>query len=287
MLKDYYRLAKPGIVYGNIFTTIAGFLFAAHWIFDRHSALIALATFTGLGLVIASAAVFNNYLDRDMDAKMERTSARVLVTGAIAPRNALIYGSILGIIGFALLYFFVNLLSTEIALFGFIFYAVIYTYAKRKTDWAAVIGSVPGAVPIVVGYTAVMNHLDIPALCLFVAMVAWQMPHFYAIAIYRMNEYAAAGIPVLPAKKGIPVAKKHIFFYILAFILATAAFFIFHYAGYTYLAIVFAAGFAWLWRSIRGFETHDDVLWARGLFRYSLVVLLAFSVAIAIGPVLP
>lgn len=287
MLKDYYRLAKPGIVYGNVFTTVAGFLFAHRWMYSIEAASAFAATVIGLGLVIASAATFNNYLDRGMDAKMARTSNRVLVTGKITPRNALIYGSILGILGFALLYSFVNSLTANIALFGFVSYAIVYTFAKSKTDWAAVIGSIPGAVPIVVGYTAVTNQLDIPALCLFLAMVAWQMPHFYAIAIYRLDEYQAAGVPVLPARKGILAAKRHIFFYILAFILATLAFFIFHYAGYAYLAIVLAAGLLWLWKSIKGFAVADDALWARGLFRYSLIVLLAFSAAIAVGRVLP
>jgi protoheme IX farnesyltransferase len=287
MVKDYYRLAKPGIVYGNVFTAIAGFLFASHLQFIPAFIVLLLATVVGLGLVIASAAVFNNYLDRDIDKLMERTSKRPLATGVISGRNALIYGTILGILGFAILYFFVNLLSAGIALFGFVFYAVIYTLAKHKTSWAAVIGSIPGAVPILVGYTAVTNQLDGSALILFIVMVAWQMPHFYAIAIYRLKEYIAAGIPVLPAEKGIRTTKIHMLCYILAFILASAALFAYGHAGYVYLVIVLTFGLAWLWRSIKGFKTDDDAKWARSLFLYSLIVLMMFSIAIMVGPVLP
>jgi protoheme IX farnesyltransferase len=287
MFRNYYRLAKPGIVYGNTFTTLAGFLFALQLDFSPLTTILLLATLVGLGLVIASAAVFNNYLDRDIDKKMERTNKRPLVTGVISPRAALIYGTVLGLIGFAILYFFVNILSTEIALFGFIFYALIYTIAKHKTSWAAVIGSIPGAVPILVGYTAVTNHLDGAALILFLVMVAWQMPHFYAIAIYRLKEYEAANIPVLPAKKGIARTKIHMLLYIIAFLVAAIALFAFGYVGYVYLVLVLTFGLSWLWRSIKGFKTADDPKWARSLFLYSLVVLVAFCVAIILGPVLP
>ncbi len=137
------------------------------------------------------------------------------------------------------------------------------------------------------GYTAVMNHLDGTALILFLVLVTWQMPHFYGIAIYRLQEYIAAGIPVLPAEKGMPAAKIHILFYILAFIAATVALFAFGHAGYLYLVIVLTFGLAWLWRSIKGFKATNDAVWARGLFLYSLIVLMAFSVAIAVGSVLP
>lgn len=284
MFKEYYRLAKPGIVYGNTFTTIAGFLFAARWLFNP---ILLLATVVGIALVIASAATFNNILDRDIDAKMERTSKRQLVTGVISVRAAAAYGIVLGLAGLALLYAFVNLLTAAIALFGFISYATVYTLAKHKTSWAAVIGSIPGAVPILVGYTAVTNHLDVAALILFLVLVAWQMPHFYGIAINRMKEYEAAGIPTLPVQKGIRATKVHILLYILAFIAATLALFAFGYAGYAYLIIVLTFGLSWLWRSIKGFKAIDDAVWARGIFLYSLIVLMAFCVAIAAAPLLP
>src|SRR5579872_2970145 len=183
--RDYYKLTKPGIVYGNVFTTIAAFLFAIRWRFESFQSIeLFLATVFGISFVIGSACVFNNYLDRDIDKRMERTQKRALVTGAISTRSALMYGTILGLVGFILLGVFVNVLTALIALVGFIFYVILYGIAKRGSHWGAVVGSVSGAVPIVVGYTAVTNQLDLTALILFLVLVFWQMPHFYAIAIY-------------------------------------------------------------------------------------------------------
>ena len=289
-IKEYYRLAKPGIVYGNIFTTIAAFLFATHGHYSVALILPAVGTFMGLSLVIASASVFNNYFDRFIDAKMERTQKRALVTGSISIKNALAYGAILGIVGFALLLWLVNVLSACVALVGFVSYVFVYTFAKRKTSWGALIGTVPGAVPIVVGYTAVINHLDLPALILFLVLVFWQMPHFYAIALRRQNEYAKAGIPVFPSIHGIRKTKVHILFYIFAYVLTTFSLWLLGFAGYSYLISILVFGFLWLWRARTGFEsqnTETDAVWAKKLFLFSLIVLVTFSLTIAVAPFLP
>jgi heme o synthase len=290
MIKDFYKLAKPGIIYGNILTTIAAFLFAFRWgSASVATILLFLATVVGLGLVIGSACVFNNYLDRNIDKKMERTKDRALVTGAVSVRSALLYGTALGLIGFTILYAYVNLLSAEIALFGFVFYVIIYGFVKRRSHWGAVVGSIPGAVPIVVGYTAVTNQLDLTALILFLILVTWQMPHFYGIAIYRLDEYKVARIPVLPAKKSIHAAKVHILFYIIAYIAAVSSLFIFGFAGYVYLASVLVFGCIWLQISVRGFrkEMVDDAKWAKKLFLFSLIVLVSFCITLALAPLLP
>jgi protoheme IX farnesyltransferase len=302
-IKNYYRLAKPGIVYGNLLTTIAAFLFASQWHFNLSIVLVFLATVVGLGLVIASAAVFNNYLDREIDKKMERTAKRALVTGLISERNALMYARILGVIGFALLCVYVNLLTAGIALIGFIFYVGIYGYAKRKTHWGAVVGSIPGAVPIVVGYTAVTGHLDLTAFILFLILVAWQMPHFYGIAMYRLDEYKAAGIPVFPAKKGIRTTKIHIVGYMIAYLVAVSALTFFGFAGYSYLVSVLIFGFIWLVLALKGFsqKTNIEIVedsktkkildpnakWARKVFLFSLIVIVTFSLTLAVAPLLP
>ena len=283
--KAYYKLAKPGIVYGNVITTIAAFLFAYRWHFvGLHSLWLFLATVVGISLVIGSGCVFNNYLDHDIDKKMARTKERALVTGTISNRNALIYADVLGIIGFALLLMFVNILTAVIALFGFIMYVVVYGIAKRGSEWGAVVGSFSGAVPIVVGYTAVTNHLDGAALILFLILVFWQMPHFYAIAMYRLDEYKAAGIPVLPAQKGMKVAKVHILWYVVAYLIAVTALTAFGYTSYVYLIFVLLFGVRWLMLAVQGFSTDDDAKWARKIFFYSLVTLLAFCVTLALAP---
>jgi protoheme IX farnesyltransferase len=301
-IAEYYKLAKPGIIYGNVLTTVAAFLFAWRWHFNssalfEHFIFLFIATNLGIAFVIGSACVFNNYLDRTIDKRMSRTKNRALVTGIISVRSALIYGAILGIVGVALLYLFVNLLTALIAVLGFVSYVVIYGIAKRESHWGAVVGSVPGAVPIVVGYTAVTNHLDGAALILFLVLVTWQMPHFYAIAMFRLEEYKAAGIPVLPAVKGMKATKVHILLYIIAFIIATALLTLCGYAGLVYLIVLLVVGFIWLWRALQGFKSKDsanaistaerDAKWARKLFRFSLIVLLVFCVALAVAPLLP
>lgn len=284
MIKSYYYLAKPGIIYGNLITAAAGFFLASK---SHVNFGFLLATLAGIALVMASGCVFNNYMDRDIDSRMERTKNRALVNGSISGRNAIIYGIILGALGFLALYFYTNLLTVLVALGGFIFYVFIYTPLKRRTVHGTVLGSISGAVPPVVGYCAVTNHFDLGAVLLFVILVLWQMPHFYSIAIYRLDDYAAAGIPALPVKKGIPTTKIYMLCYIMAFILATALLTTFEYTGYAYLAIVVLVGLYWLRMCIQGFQAgNEDKLWARKMFKFSLNVLLVFSMLISIDAII-
>ena len=197
ILKEYYNLAKPGIVYGNVFTTLAAFLFASRWHFGG---MLFFATVVGIAFVIASACVFNNYFDRRLDAKMARTKSRALAAGTIPALAALVYGAVLGLLGLYLLYAQVNVLTAGIALFGFGVYVCVYTPLKPRSALALFVGAVAGAVPIVVGYTAVTNHFDLTALFLFACLFVWQLPHFIGIAMYRFEEYAAADVPLLVKK---------------------------------------------------------------------------------------
>lgn len=282
-LREYYRLSKPGIVYGNAMTTIAAFLYATRWQF---APVLFLSTLLGIALVIASACVFNNYMDRHIDRQMERTRKRPLVIGTISARAALIYGIALGLLGLALLALRVNLLTAGIAFFGWVMYVLVYGWAKRTGWWGAMVGTVPGAVPIVVGYTAVMDRMDVPVLLLFLVMVAWQLPHFYGIAMFRKEEYAAAGIPALPEAKGARTAKAQSLFFMVAFLIFAPLLSVLGYAGLAYRVIVIVAGAVWLWRAVRGLRIKTDAAWGREVFMSSLFVLLTFSVALAAAPLL-
>jgi protoheme IX farnesyltransferase len=283
-LKIYYTLTKPGIIYGNLITAGAGFLLASggHISFGR-----LLATLLGLGLVIASACVFNNYIDSGIDSKMARTSRRALVTKAISGQSALIYGSLLGIIGAVILGIWVNWLALGLAAGGWVAYVVFYTLSKRRTVHSTLIGSISGSTPPVVGYCAASNHLDGGALLLFIILTFWQMPHFYAIAIYRLKDYKAAGLPVLPVRKGVPAAKRQIVAYIIGFILAISLLWFYGYAGFTYLLVVGFVGLAWLRLALKGFGAASDQKWARGVFFFSLVVTLVFSFMLSLNAWLP
>lgn len=279
MLRHYYSLAKPGIVYGNAVSAIAGFFLAAR---GEPNLTLLVVMLGGLSLVIASGCVFNNYLDRDIDARMERTRDRALVRGDIRLGAALIFGTMLGVIGFAVLAFFTNALAALVALVGFLVYVVAYSgWAKRATPYATHLGSIAGATPPVVGYVAVTGSLDLGAFILFLILVFWQMPHFFAIAIRRIRDYAAAGIPALPLTNGIRAAKVQIVLYIIAFGVAAVALALFGYAGTTYLvgAVVLSVG--WLVVAIAALRGAGDTQSARKVFVASLIVLTVLCVLMA------
>jgi protoheme IX farnesyltransferase len=203
-IKNYYRLTKPGIIYGNLLTAAAGFFVAGRGPVDW--ALLCWMLL-GLSLVIGSACVFNNYFDRGIDAKMERTRGRAIAAGRISGRAAIIFGSILLPLGVAALYFFTTPWALAAALAGFAVYVFLYTPLKHRSSMSLYVGAVAGAMPPVVGYAAGAGAIDYVALILFALIFAWQLPHFIAIAFYRFSEYAAAGVPLV-VRNEPPLAAK-------------------------------------------------------------------------------
>lgn len=284
-IKEYYHLVKPGIVRGNALSLLGGYFLAASMYGFDLVALIGVVI--GSLLIIASGCVFNNVLDRRIDAKMERTQKRALVQGVISTRAALIYGTVLGLIGVASLWILVNPLVTLLGLIGFIWYVFIYGLAKRMTPWSTLVGTVCGAIPPVAGYTAITYQIDGAAILLFVILMVWQMPHFYAIAIRRRDEYKAAGIPVLAVVKGSERTKKSIIAYIGLFCVTAPLLSVFGYTGVVYLALSIALGVWWLVIAIRTWGEKDTKKWAVRVFGISLVVLLAQSALFATGHLLP
>jgi len=199
ILARYYWLTKPGIIYGNTWPLIAGYLFAAGFNLDlTHFLVIILSTM----LIIASACVYNNIIDADIDAYMKRTESRSTVSGVISLSHVVIYATVLYIIGLTGLLLVGNVYVLVFALIGHLGYVAAYTYSKRITHHSTLIGAIPGAMPPLIGYAAVTNYLDLTALLLFLSLVFWQMPHFYAIALRRQSEYEKATIPLLPIVKG-------------------------------------------------------------------------------------
>lgn len=284
LIKAYYILTKPGIVYSNALTAVAGFFLAAKGVFDIG---LFLAMLFGIAFVIASSCVFNNYIDRDIDSKMKRTQKRALVKKSIPEFHAIVFATALGFVGFFLLLCFTNLLTTFIAFVGFFFYVIVYTFSKRLTVHGTVIGSISGAVPPVVGYCAVTNNFDLAAFLLFLILVIWQMPHFYAIAIFRSEDYRAAKIPVLPIKKGLMQTKIQMLVYTILFIIAADALTFFHYTGYVYLIVMTLLGIGWLVLAVRGFKTANGEKWARKFFFFSLIIIVLFSLLLIGNTLLP
>ncbi len=280
MIKAYYSLTKPGMVRGNTILAAAGFLFASQGHVDLRLLVSLLA---GLALVIASGCVFNNYIDRNIDRLMKRTEKRALAAGDISKSGVIVFGTLLGLTGLSLLFFYVNILTACFALAGFVFYVILYSPMKHRSEHAALVGSVAGAVPIVAGYCAVTNRFDTAAFILFLMLVFWQMAHFYAISLYRKDEYAAASIPVFSVKNSARKTKIHIACYIFAFIVASLTLYGRGTAGNFYLAAVAVLCVGWVALSLVGFKkTQNDARWARRMFLYSLVVILTLAVTLAV-----
>ncbi|AKJ41102.1 heme o synthase [Pragia fontium] len=280
MIKKYLLVTKPGIIFGNMISVIGGFLLASQGNVDFS---LLFATVIGVSLVVASGCVFNNYIDQDIDCLMERTKNRVLVQGLISPSVTIVYACLLGIAGFALLYVYTNLLAVEFALLGFVVYVGLYSlYLKRKSVYGTLVGSLSGAAPPVIGYCAVSNQFDMGALLLLVIFSLWQMPHSYAIAIFRYKDYLAASIPVLPVKRGISVTKNHITLYIIGFIIATLMLSISGYAGYSYLFVSAVVGIGWLVMALAGYTTSDNRIWARKLFIFSIIAITTLSIMMSV-----
>lgn len=280
-LKRYLLVTKPGIIFGNLISAIGGFLLAAQ---GRVDWALLLATVTGLSLVVASGCAINNCIDQDIDAKMARTRKRVLVTGAMTTKAALAHGVVLGVAGFSLLWFCTNPLATACVLAGFVIYVGLYSlHMKRNSVYGTLVGSLSGAVPPVAGYCAVTGSFDMGAAILLLMFSLWQMPHSFAIAIFRLQDYQAAGIPVLPAVKGISKAKQQIVLYILAFAAATVMLALGGYVGYGYLAVACATSLWWLKMALSGYKQDvDDRVWARQMFVFSIVTITALSVMMAV-----
>jgi protoheme IX farnesyltransferase len=283
-IKTYYRLTKPGIIYGNLMFAAAGFLLAADGHIDFGLLAAALG---GQAFVIAAACVFNNVIDRGIDSRMARTKKRALVKKTVSVPSALIYGTVLGVIGFSLLILFTNWLTVGIILAAFIIYVGVYAVAKRRSVQGTVVGSLAGSAPPVAGYCAVTDHFDGGALLLFLILTFWQMPHFYAIATYRLKDYRSAGLPVLTVKKGIKAAKRQIVAYIIAFIAAAVLLNVYGYTGYTYLIVMLALGLAWLRLGFMGFRTDNDAKWGKQVFLFSLLITVTFSILLSVNAWLP
>lgn len=283
MIKHYFQVTKPGIIFGNIFTAAGGFAVAAQGHFNPW---LLLATLLDVSLVIAASCVFNNYIDRDIDALMERTKNRELVIGVIPPWAALLYGSFLGIAGLAVLAFYTNPLTVEVAVFAAFAYVVLYSLFFKRTRWGTYVGSISGAAPPVIGYCAAGGSLDGEAAMLFLILCFWQLSHFYAITIYLIDDYAKAKIPVLPITDGIRVTKIHIVGFIVGYIFASIVFTELHYAHYLYLIVSVGLGLWWLQLAWSGFSVTDDKKWAKSVFLRSLLVMMLSFAALVLDSVL-
>lgn len=282
-------MTKPHVTYGNVLTTVAGFLLAAGIQRTFHGGVF-LATTIGTTLVIAAACVLNNYLDQDIDRVMERTKTRAIVSGAVAGWRAVVFSAVLGVVGITMLALWVSSLVVIIGLVGFVTYVWLYgALSKRRSIHGTLVGSISGALPIVAGYCAVVDRIDRAAVLLFLCLFFWQFLEFYSISIYRRKEYKAAGVPVMSVVEGVRSTKVQIFIYTILFTITTLLLSIFGYTGWVYGAVMVVANGYLLWLSRQGLKvsgTESDA-WARRMFHAGLMVLLIFSGVLSVGALLP
>ena len=246
---DFFALTKPTITLLVAVTVIPGLLLAS----SGMPALIkSLAAIVGASLASASAAVFNQLVESDLDVQMDRTRKRSVASGRVPPESAMLFGLTLGFAGMALLWIFASPLAAIVALAGHLFYVFVYTIGlKKRTEQNIVIGGAAGAVGPLIGWAAVTGHIGWPAWILFLIIFLWTPPHFWALALKYEQDYAKAGIPMYPCIHGAHKTRRLMFFYTLTLIPCVLAIFFYPGVGYLYLAGsgVFTLKFAYdAWR---------------------------------------
>jgi protoheme IX farnesyltransferase len=269
---QYLELTKPRVVALIVFTAIIG-MFLATPALPPWQALILGSI--GIWLAAGSAAAINHLLDRDKDAVMARTAARPLVTGELSPRQVLVFALALGLASMVLLVVFVNVLTAALTFASLIGYAVIYTvYLKRATPQNIVIGGAAGAAPPVLGWAAVTGEVHPYALLLFLIIFIWTPPHFWALAIFRRDDYSRAQVPMLPVTHGVEYTRWHVLYYTVLLLVVSLLPFVTGMTGVVYAAGALVLGLGFLWYAIRLLNPPSE-RFAMDVFNYSIIYLMA------------
>ena len=280
---QFLALTKPRVVSLIVFCAVIGmFLAVPFGALDMRFAIVALAATVGIALVAGSAAAVNCLVEQKIDAVMARTRGRPLPRGELTPLQTLVFAAIIGGGGLALLYFEVNPLTMWLTLATFVGYAIVYTVVlKHMTPQNIVIGGASGAMPPVLGWAAVTDDISFQALLLFLIIFAWTPPHFWALALYRKQEYARAGVPMLPVTHGDKFTRLHVLFYTVILVAVTLLPFATHMSGLIYVAAAVVLGAVFLYYAIRIYRDYSDRL-AQTTFRYSILYLTLLFAALLI-----
>ncbi len=282
--RRYLELTKPRVVALITFTAVVGTLLAS----PGAPPLEALVWGNlGIALAAACAATLNHVLDRRIDAQMARTRARPLPSGQLSERQALVFAAVLGVSAMAILAFLVNLLTAVLTFLSLIGYAVVYTvWLKRATSQNIVIGGAAGAAPPVLGWAAVSNGVDPNALLLFLIIFVWTPPHFWALAIARRDEYARAGIPMLPVTHGVAHTRLQVLLYTVLLVVVTLMPFLTRMSGLIYLAaaLVLNAGFLYYALALK-ISAREEL--PMRVFRFSVTYLMWLFAALLVDHYLP
>ena len=282
--QDYIALCKLKVVSLIIFTAIVGMFMATPGMVPWD---VLFYGTIGIGLAACSAAAINHIVDHKIDSMMARTNRRPLPKGKIGLLNAIIFAWFLGIISMAILAFLVNPLTAGLTALSLIGYGFIYSmYLKRATPQNIVIGGAAGAAPPVLGWTAVTGTLDPNSLLLFLIIFAWTPPHFWALAIYRRDEYSKVNIPMLPVTHGVKFTRLHILLYTIILFIVTLLPFLVGMSGVFYLVGAVLLGGGFLYYAIRMQFEHEDRL-AMQTFSFSIIYLMIMFTVLLIDHYIP
>lgn len=272
ILRAYYELTKPRIVLLMLITA-----YAAMWIASDTAPdfVLTLLTLAGTALSAGSANALNCYIDRDIDAIMTRTQKRPIPSGRLQPHQALWFGIITGVLSVVLLAWFVNPLAAFWAAAGILFYVFVYTlWLKRSTPQNIVIGGAAGAVPPLIGWAAVTGTVEIPAVLLFLIIFMWTPPHFWALALFRSQEYAKVNVPMMPVVYGEDVTKRQILIYTILLVIITLLLTFTGATGWFYFAAALVAGLVFVYRAYETLRAPSgDDKTAKRLYIYSVFYL--------------
>ena len=273
--RDFLELTKPTVVALMILTSVIGMLLATPGLPGWE---VLVYGNLGIALLAGAAAVVNHVVDQKIDTMMARTRKRPVATGKIAPRDALLFATVLAVAGMAILLWQVNALTAWLTLASLVGYAGVYTlFLKRMTPQNIVIGGLAGAMPPLLGWTAVTGQVDGHALLLVLIIFAWTPPHFWALAIHRKEEYAKAGIPMLPVTHGNRYTELHILLYTLMLLAVSLLPFVTGMSGVIYLVGALALGLRFLQYAVRLLRG-DDRRVAMKTFKYSITYLMVLFV---------
>jgi heme o synthase len=278
-IADLLALAKPRITALVLITTAGGYWLAP----VRRGPLVAVLTIVGTILIVAGANALNMYVERDIDGRMERTKNRPLPAGRLPPRVALWFGVALSVAAVPILAIGVNATTALLAVLANLSYVLAYTPLKQRSHWALLVGAVPGAMPPLLGWTAATGTIGAGGLVLFGILFLWQVPHFLAISIFRREEYARAGLKVMPNTVGLRATKHSIARYLFALLAVSLLLVPLGVEGPAYTALAATLGAVFLGWGCWGLREDAGARWARSLFGVSILYLALLFCALMVG----
>ena len=276
-MRQFYALTKPRVTMLAVFCAVIGMFLATPGMVPWR---VLFAGTAGIALLAGAAFAINCLIEREIDAKMARTRARPLPRGELTPLQTVVFAGVIGGIGMFLLYRYVNALTLWLTFGTFVGYAIVYTVLlKPATPQNIVIGGLSGAMPPLLGWTAVTGEVAPEALLLVLIIYAWTPPHFWALALYRTEDFTRAGLPMLPVTHGQKFTRLHVLLYTLILIASTLLPFVYGMSGWIYLATVLVLDGMFLYYAVRIYTAYSDRL-AQQTFRYSVVYLAGLFTAL-------